>query len=200
MFSKIFPLVIIVALTGCVAQPNTVLIDEKADHSAVGVGLDMRDFERAADDAVHSMLSSAAMTKPSGGRWVMAISRMTNDTMQRIDTDLLVKKIRVELLNSGKVVMTTAVGAVVEDPLAMQTRELRGSREFNQAQVAKTGQMIAPDLSLSGKIIQQNARLGDGSVRVEYSFQLAVSDIRTGLAIWEGEKPISKLTTSGVTW
>jgi penicillin-binding protein activator len=200
MLGKLFLATLVSALAGCAAPPRTVLIDERADTSAVGVGLDMRDFDLVAGDAVQSMLASPAMTKPSGGRYVMAISRITNDTMQRIDTDLLIKKIRVDLLNSGKVVITTAVGAVVEDPLAMQTRQLRGSQEFNQAQVAKTGQMIAPDLSLSGTIIQQNARLSDGTQRVEYSFQLAVTDVRTGLAVWEGEKPIRKLTTGGATW
>ncbi len=200
MLRRLFFSAMLLALAGCAAQSNTVLINQKNDTSAVGVGLDMRDFEAAADASVQSMLASPAMTKPSGGRYVMALSRMTNDTMQRIDTDLLVKKIRVDLLNSGKVVMTTAVGATVEDPLAMQTRELRGSQEFNQAQVAKTGQMVAPDLSLSGKIIQQNTRLGDGTQRIEYSFQLSVTDIRTGLAIWEGEKPISKLTTGAAAW
>ena len=193
----------IIGLAACVqTTTQTTMIDPRADRTAIGAGLDMRDFEAAASDTVQSMLSSPALTKPSGGRYVLAISRVTNDTMQRIDTDLLVKKVRVDLLNSGKVVVTTAVGLNgAEDPLAMQTRQLRGSREFNQAQVAKTGQMIAPDLSLSGKIIQHDNLLGNGSQRIDYAFQLALTDIRSGLAVWEGETPISKLTSARtVSW
>ncbi len=187
---------ILLLLGGCAGGgTQTSMIDPRADRSAIGAELDMRDFEAAAGDAVQSMLASPSLTKPGGGRSVVVISRVSNDTMQRIDTDLLIKKIRVELLNSGRFVVTTAIGpGAAEDTMAMQTRQLRGSAEFNQGNVARTGQMVAPDLSLSGKIIQLNRRLGDGTQRVDYSFQLTVTDIRTGLAFWEGESPISKLT------
>ncbi len=192
------------ALGACAAQgpAATSLIDARADRSAIGAGLDMRDFENAAGDAVQKMLASPAMTKPDGGRYVLAISRVTNDTMQRIDTDLLVKRIRVDLLNSGKATVTTAVGLdEIEDPLVMKTRQLRRSREFNQAQVAGTGRMLAPDVSLTGKIIQLNSLLGDGSQRVDYAFQLTLTDVGQGVSIWEGDTPISKLTTNRtVAW
>lgn len=200
---SIFVVTAVLGLSACAQSTmETRLINPRADQSAIGVGLDMRDFQSAASQAVRSMLRSPALTKPSGGRYVLAISRITNDTMQRMDTDLLIKQIRVDLLNSGKVVVTTAVGLDgPEDPLVMQTRLLRGSREFNQAQIARQGQMIAPDLSLSGKIIQLDRRLGDGSQRVDYSFQLTLTDIRTGLAIWEGDTPILKLTSDrSVAW
>jgi len=85
--------------------------------------------------------------------------------------------------------------------MAMQTRELRGSAEFKQATVAGRGQMIAPDLSMTGKILQNIQRLGDGSQRIDYQFQLSMTDIHTGLALWEDVEPVSKLTSNRtVTW
>jgi len=45
--------------------------------------------------------------------------------------------------------------------------------------------MIAPDYSLSGKIIQRNATLSNGDTEVNYYFQLTLTDIKTGLAYWE---------------
>jgi PBP1b-binding outer membrane lipoprotein LpoB len=54
--------------------------------------------------------------------------------------------------------------------------------------------MVAPELSLSGKLLQHNNRVDSGQ-RVDYSFQLTLTDLHTGLAIWEDEKPISKLGT-----
>jgi uncharacterized protein (TIGR02722 family) len=202
--ARLLAMTAVLGLSGCGdgIGMQTTMIDPRADRSAIGTGLDMRDFETAATDAVQSMLSSPTLTKQSGGRYVLAISRITNDTMQRIDTDLLVKRIRVELLNSGKVVVTTAVGlSGPEDPMAMKTRQLRGSQEFRATTIARTGQMVAPDLSLSGKIIQHNSRLGDGSQRIDYSFQLALTDINNGLAMWEDEKPISKLASARtVAW
>ncbi len=193
-------LVALATLSACAAQPTT-MIDPHADNSGYGLGLDGRDFASAAQDSVQKMLASGVLNHPGGGRYVVAISRLTNDTMQRIDTDELVKKIRVEILNSGKAVVTTAIGgAGAEDDMTMRVRQLRGSQEFSHANLAHGGEMVAPDLSLSGKLIQHDT-LVDSGQRVDYSFQLALTDLHSGLAIWENETPISKLGLSRtVAW
>jgi hypothetical protein len=187
-------------LSGCTATTQN--INMYNDNGGAVMALDYRDFQQAAGESVDSMLRSGALNKQGGGRYVLAVSRIINDTMQRIDTDQLVKKIRVELLQSGKVVVTTAVGANgAEDRMSMQARELRKSDEFNQKTVAKKGQMIAPDLSLSGKIIQRNVRISKGKQQVEYYFQLTLTDINSGLAFWEGESVIGKRGSSkSVSW
>ena len=157
-------------------------------------GLDYRDFEYSAKQAVDSFLNSPLSRKPgSNAPWVMAISRIVNDTTLNIDTDQLVKKIRIALLNSGRVITTTAVAAGgPEDSMSAQVRELEESDLFNQDTVAKRGTMVAPDLSLSGKIIQRNNRVG-GKQQVDYYFQLTTTNIETGLAYWEFEEVIAKL-------
>ncbi len=190
----------LVLLAGC--GQKTQNIDMENDNGQAVMGLDYRDFQQAASDSVESMLKSGAVNKRDGGRYVLAISRIVNDTMQRIDTDQLIKKIRVDLLQSGRVVVTTAVGADgAEDKMAMQARELRNSDEFNQDTVAKKGQMIAPELSLSGKIIQRNVRVDKKTQQVEYYFQLTLTDINTGLAFWEGETVIGKRgSNKNVSW
>ena len=184
---------------------GTTVIDMDNPEAKVGMSnvmaLEYRDFEKAADKAVQEMISSGAVTNRSGGRYVLVISRITNDTMQKIDTDQLIKKIRTQLLNSGKVVVTTAIGLDgAEDPMVMKARQLRKSKEVNQANVAKKGTIVAPDLSLSGKIIQRNLELDFGGERVEYYFQLTLTDLSTGLAIWEGETPIIKEGRKAPIW
>lgn len=185
---------------GC--TPKTQKIDTYNDQGPEVMGLDYRDFNQAAVEAVQSMLRSGALNKPGGGRYVMAISTVINDTMQHIDTDQLTKKVRVELLGSGKVVVTTAVGIDgPEDPMSMKSRELRESEEFKAGSVAKKGELIAPDLSLSGKIIQRNLKIDDNLQQAEYYFQLTLTDIKTGLAIWEGESVIGKRgSNKNVAW
>ena len=189
------------SLAGCAAPQPTQLINPRTDQSGYGMGLDARDFGAAAQSLVQKLLLSGAVDHRGGGRYVVAISRITNDTMQRIDTDELIKKIRVALLNSGKAVITTAIadnGA--EDPMTMRMRELRKSNEFNQANVAGAHEMVAPDLSLSGKILQHN-NLVDNGQRIDYTFQLSLTDLHTGLAVWEDEAPIAKLGTNAtVAW
>ena len=194
----------LLALVGCATDPGTVYLDTRSPSSAPApapqpgerttLGLDYRDFEFAAEQAVASFLSSPLSRKPgSTAPWVMAISRMINDTALDIDTDQLVKKIRVDLLDSGRVMVTTAVGLEgPEDPLSARTRELRNSDLFNQETVAQDGTMVAPELSLSGKIIQRANRVGDGQ-QVDYYFQLTITNIETGLAYWEFEQVIAKL-------
>ncbi|WP_345977028.1 penicillin-binding protein activator LpoB [Sulfurimonas sp. HSL3-7] len=187
-------------MSGCAQK--TERIDMHEDKGAQVMGLDYRDFNEAAAEAVQSMLQSGALDKKTGDRYVLAISRVTNDTMQHIDTDQLVKKIRVELLRSGKVVVTTAVGANgPEDRMSKQARELREDEEFNQRTVQEKGQMIAPDMSLSGKILQRNVRMDDGKQQVEYYFMLSLTEIKTGLAWWEGETIIGKRGSGkSVSW
>lgn len=80
----------IAVLAGCAAP--TRYIDPAADDGPVAMTMDYRDFEKAATDAVEDMLASGAVNNPNGGRYIMVVSRITNDTMQRIDTDQLTKK------------------------------------------------------------------------------------------------------------
>lgn len=187
-------------LVGCGASP-TRYVDPAADNGPVSMGMDYRDFEKAATEAVEDMLASGAVSNPNGGRYIMVVSRISNDTMQRIDTDQLTKKIRVSLLRSGKVVTTTAVGLNgAEDEMNMAARELRNSEEFDQSGVQKKGTLQAPDLSLSGKILQKNHSLGDEQ-QVEYYIQLSLTDLASGLAFWEGETPIIKRgSNDSVSW
>lgn len=177
-------------LAGC-AAPNR-YIDPAADDGPVTMTMDYRDFEKAATDAVEDMLASGAVNNPNGGRYIMVVSRITNDTMQRIDTDQLTKKIRVALLRSGKVITTTAVGLNgAEDEMTQKARDLRDSEEFDQTTVQRKGTLQAPDLSLSGKILQRNHKVEEEQ-QVEYYVQLSLTDLASGLAIWEGETPIIK--------
>jgi len=193
-------LALLLVLSGC--QTTTSNIDMNNDQRGAVMGLDYRDFNTAASKMVEDLLASGALNKPGGGRYVLAISRVINDTMQKIDTDQLIKQMRVALLRSGKVVVTTAVGANgPEDRLAMDARELRNSGEFNQQTVAAKGQMIAPEYSLSGKIIQRNVRQSKSKQAAEYYFQLTLTDINTGLAFWEGAEVLGKSgSNKSVAW
>lgn len=188
-------------ISGC-STTGVERVDTKNDIAETTMGLEYRDFEQAAAEAIRSLLASGAVDHPKGERYVLVISRVVNDTMQRIDSEQLTKKIRIELLNTGKVVTTTALGANgAEDAMAYKARQLRNDDEFNQANVAQKGSLRAPDLSLSGKIIQRNLKMNRNTQQVEYSFMLTLTDINSGLAIWENETPIVKRGPSkSVSW
>jgi len=175
-------------------------IDTVNDEGKSVMALDYRDFDKAASEMVQSLLSSGALKKQDGSRYVVATGRIVNDTMQRIDTDQLMAKVEEELMNSGQVVMTSAVGSGT-DQLIHETRELRDSEEFDQNSVAKRGTLLAPELSISGKIFQRNLRYDSRNQQVEYYFQLKLSDATSGLRYWQKESLIGKRGSNrSVAW
>jgi len=173
---------------GCAT--NAHYVETGGRESVVSVNqINIQDYIQAANAAVNDLLASGALDRVPNPPAVLAISRIVNNTGQQIDTDLLVKKIRVAVLNSGKAQTTTTLGlgGTAEDPMA---KGLQQENEFMNDQ--KTTRK--PDFTLSGKIIETTARAGS-TRQSTYSFQLSLTDSKTGLAIWEGEKEITKQGT-----
>lgn len=193
ILATVLPAVILVS--GC--QSTTKYVDSGNESIAV-LGLSQRDFDQAANQALNDIIASPLLVHPEadkGGRYILSIYNIINDTSQRIDTDQLVKKIRVGLLQSGKFLTTTAVnftGSGPEDTSSTKVRELNDSALINKNTVKKNGTVISPDFSLSGKIIQRTNRVNRSEQLVEYYFQLTLTQLETGLAYWEGEYPIAK--------
>lgn len=191
-------------LTGCAQMSYT---DGSAAQvkkgNALSLGLDREDFDNAAESMIQSMLSDPAFASIAPGqRKVVAIGRVLNDTPQRIDTEKLTAKITSALRRSGKFVLTSAVAAGgALDSMSEDVRELRDNAEFNQKTIAKQGTLVAPDFSLAGKIRQDNVKLANGKVQVEYFFLLRVTDLASGLVYWEDEQTIDKVgSAKSVSW
>jgi uncharacterized protein (TIGR02722 family) len=190
-------------LAGCATE--TVNIDVVNDEGKAVMALDYRDFAQAASEMIQSMIGSGRLKKPGGGRYVMTTGRVTNDTMQRIDTDQLMAKIEEELLNSGMVVMTSAVGGKgAPDEMIYEMRDIRDSAtgdEFKQETLAGKRTLEAPELSIAGKILQRNIRYDRNRQQVEYYFQLMITDLTTGLRFWQKESIIGKRGSNrSVSW
>ena len=204
MIKRLLPFVFIVALAGC--TPPTQNIDTINDEGKAVMGLDYRDFDRAASEMVQSLVASGSLKKEGGGRYVVAKGRILNDTMQRIDTDQLMAKVEQELTRSGMVVMTAAVGAgtAPKDSLVHDVRDIRDSDkgdEFNKDTLQAKGQLIAPELSISGKIIQRNVRYENDKQQVEYYFQLQLNNLTNGLVFWQNETVMGKRgSNKSVSW
>ena len=187
-------LLMVMTLNACATQ--TVLIDNENDSTERAAALEGRDFEMASNAMIQDMLDMGTLSKPNGQPYILVISRIENDTMQRIDVDELSKAIRIALMKSGKVRVT----AFREDDMVMSSSQLRKSKEFNQANVRKAGSLAAPELSLSGKITQREF-IVSGKKRIEYRFSMSITDLKNGLTIWEGEEKIKKLADKDtVTW
>lgn len=187
-----------ILVTGCAQE--TTNIDVMHDTGKPVMALDYRDFDSAASRLVQSLLGSGALTKEGGGRYIVAKGRIVNDTMQRIDTDQLMSKIEIEILNSGQAVMTAALGSGT-DKLIHEGRELRDSEEFDQSTIAARGTLQSADFSIKGKIFQRNIRYDRNRQQIEYYFQLKLSNMVTGLTYWQDEVVVGKRGSNrSVSW
>ena len=198
--AKLYLILAVCALGAGCASDDVTNVDTMHDDGKAVMALDYRDFDQAASKIVQSMLGSGALKKEDGGRYVIATGRITNDTTLRIDTDQLMVKVETEILNSGQAVMTSAVGSGADEMLH-ESRQFRDSEEFDPGTTAARKTLIAPELTISGKIFQSNVAYGRNKQQVEYYFQLKLSDVKSGLRFWQDEVPVVKRGSNrSVSW
>jgi PBP1b-binding outer membrane lipoprotein LpoB len=160
-------------MTGCATTgSDTIVVNGSSSENLKDVGLNTQDFAYAGQEMVDSLLDppspqTCVLDKASQHPAIIAIGRIVNNTTLYIDTDQLMKKIRVNLNKGGKAVTDTTGGV-----------------------------LNTVDYTFSGKIIQpDNVREGNKTQRT-YIFQLSLTDNK-GLAVWEDEKQVSKITKRG---
>lgn len=167
-------------------------VDDRDDQMVNVEQINVQDWESSAEKMLQSLLSSGVLGGHGDQRKVLMVSHVENRTRQHIDTDMLTKKIRIGLMKSGKAITTSYVKlGGPEDGAPDRVRQLRANDEFNQNKLPTKGQMVAPDYSLSGKIIQLDAAAGK-TKQSTFTFQLSLTNVRTGLAEWEDEVSLTK--------
>lgn len=199
---KIIPITLCAILAACGGTSVVDLNNEKEVANMQNVmELEYRDWTNTAEKMTQSMISSGALNQTP--KPVIAIANIVNDTTQRFDTDVLIKKIRTTLVKSGRAQIATNFSG--EDLTTEKMRNKRSDAEYDQNTIAKTGTLVAPNMSLSGKMLQRNLKLDSGwfssvDTRTEYYLQLTLTDLKTGLSVWEDEQPIIKEGAHAPTW
>ena len=203
---KIMSVALCAVLTAC-GGTSVVDLDNAQEVSAMQnvMELEYRDWTSTAEKMTKSMLTSGAFSRLKNP--VIAMGAIKNDTMQRFDTDILTKKIRSTLVNSGRAQVATSFRSnkAAEDETTYAMRQTRDNAEYDSSTIAQKGTLVAPNMSLSGKMIQRNLKLESGwfssvDTRVEYYLQLTLTDLKTGLSVWEDEQPIVKEGSHAPTW
>lgn len=181
---------------GC-ATHDAKYVDSQGPDTVVSLSrINIQDWNNAADKLVASLLASNVLDKAPELPAVMAVSRIRNNTQQQVDTDSLTKKIRIALNQTGKVVTTTTLGpdGKVEDAMAA---DVGAMQTFMAGEKQKT---TLPYYTLSGKLLED--RVESGKTRqTTYTFQLSLTRVKDGLAVWEDETQITKQgQRSSVGW
>mgnify|MGYP000192970515 CR=1 FL=1 len=209
----IFFTLMLVLMTSCGTTARMIEIGSDEDLTTIS-SIDPRDWQKAAADSISAMLESGALKRADGRKNVVMISRIRNYTLQHLDSRLLTAKMRQAIListlfsqsarpasvflASGQAIVTSAIGNSSNIDLAVRRiRDKEYDDLFDQSTVQKRGTVIAPDLSLSGSITQQTTVQG----RTEESyfvFHLVLTDLKTGLALWENNVEIAKQGTHSI--
>lgn len=177
----------LLTLTGCESETETRTVDAKGPEAINTSAINSQDWANAADQLLNSLLSSDALNNAPRHPAILAVDRIINNTSLMVDTDLLIKKIRVGLTQTGKVAITNTMGLGERAVVASEAAEL------DEMQSGKKAKTLVPDYTLYAKLIQQtdhNSKLTQNT----YSFQMSLVQVKTGLTVWEEEKQISKQT------
>jgi len=179
--------------TGC-ESTQVRNVDSKGTQALNTSGINSQDWANAADQLVGSLLSSGALDRAPVQPSVLAVDRVLNNTQLNIDTDLLIKKIRVALTQTGKVVITNTMGLGERAVVASEAAEL------DEMATGKKQKIVAPHFTLYAKLIQQSDKI-NGVTQNTYTFQMSLINVKTGNTVWEDEREIAKQSKkSAVGW
>ena len=153
-----------IVAAGCGTAPHT--IDTTTSEGRIAtLKISPQDFNEAADFAVQSMLNSPQFTnylkqyqKDNDDMPLLMLGKVVNNTTATINMPVLTERIAEKLMNAGVVQVTTAVAGdgQLKDQSSADIRDLELDDNFNIDTVQKRGTLKAPNLSLSGAIIQQS--------------------------------------------
>ena len=173
--------------SGCETETETRTVDAKGPDAINTSAINSQDWANAADQLINSLLSGGALNNAPRTPAVLAVDRVINNTQMMVDTDLLIKKIRVALTNTGKIAITNTMGLGERAVVASEAAEL------DEMQSGKKAKVLVPDYTLYAKLIQQTDKNGKIAQNT-YSFQMSLVAVKTGLTVWEEEKQIAKQT------
>lgn len=158
-------------MTGC-ATP-THYVPQGGTVAAVG-GFSQDDIDYTVSQAVQSMLAQGRLRSEDGSRKVVVVENVVDDTLSRgAQSDALAEalglSLRENLTNSGKILV------------------------FNKSVAQYATVRVDPQLTLHGRLTQRNLRQDNGDIQVEYSLNLQLVDLATGLEFWQKRIPLRKI-------
>ncbi len=187
------------ALSLCACAPSREELAKQYQAEVTYTGeLQNQDYEIVARKLIEDALQNELeKPKAGGGRYVLAIDEIKNNTMQRISPNEIAAKLRIALQRSGKMYVTNIKEA---GKAGQRADDLAMSKYVNQDTVTKV-KAISYDVVMNGSISQKDVKLKGGNYLVEYIFNFILKDEKTQLTIWEGDIPVKKIVSADmINW
>jgi len=189
-FRRVCLLALPLLLAACAS--NVVSTNPKAGKGGINTfGLTTVDFEFAAKKSLDDFMMSPWLAKKEG-RWLVQIGSVRNETTQEVDTKRLTQRMMSHMTRNGKFAFSS-VGGSLADSTVKDYRQLENSDLYDQDSGAK-GKALKPDLSMIGEIAQTtNISADRAKQQLEYEFRLRVTDLASGVIVFDSLVPIDKL-------
>ncbi len=180
-------------LVGCGGQTQTtqrVDSEKQTDYSGRWNETDAR---KVANKMISGMLESGWLQrwkKENGGRPTVIIGPIENKTMQHIDTEIFIKDIERNLVNSGQVQFVAAA----DERQALRAERSDQQTRATQESAAAMAQEVGADFMVYGTIssnVQENMEGNKASIF--YTVNLELLNIESNVKAWLQEKEIKKI-------
>ena len=180
------PVLLVACASGKVSTTNPMASKKEIDT----FGLSTVDFDYAAKSALDEFMMSPWLAKKEG-RWLVQIGNVRNETVQEVDTKRLTQRMVSYMTKSSKFAFSS-VGGSLADKSVKEYRQLEKSDLYDQDTGGK-GKVVKPDLSMIGEISQTTNISADRSKQqLEYEFRLRVTDLSSGIILFDSLVPIDK--------
>lgn len=151
--------------------------------------MNIQDWSLLADEVVQSIVTSGVLARYGGDQPAgIMLNPLQNQTTESFDGDAILKKIRIALINTGRVQVITigGFGAEVEDEIAARAKD-------RQQLAAGLGDPLAdvPAITLTAKLLRDQVR-AQGQTQSAYILQMTLTDTSSGRGVWEGEATVMK--------
>jgi uncharacterized protein (TIGR02722 family) len=166
-------------------------VDPKGKDLVVNVDrMNIQDWSMLSDQVVQSMVSSGVLSRLPNQPAGMLLNPCVNTTTQQFDTDAIIKKIRIALMNTGRVevIMADDMFGGAEDRIA---REAQRRKDKAAGVDTDASNKNVPDVTVTAKLLEDRARAGS-TRQVAYILQMTLTNTATGRAVWEGEAQVVK--------
>lgn len=180
------PVLLVACASGKVSTTNPIASKKEINT----FGLSTVDFDYAAKSALDEFMMSPWLAKKEG-RWLVQIGNVRNETVQEVDTKRLTQRMVSYMTKTGKFAFSS-VGGSLADSNVKEYRQLEKSDMYDQETGGK-GKVVKPDLSMIGEISQTTNISADRSKQqLEYEFRLRVTDLSSGIILFDSLVPIDK--------
>jgi penicillin-binding protein activator len=192
---SLFCLAAVAVLAGCATPMHTSVYAPADEEGIASRGVDLHDYQLVVEKMVTSMLKHGLETD-DGKKPVITLGPIYNHTPYNIEVRMIGEDIRTEVLRSGLAKFSTATDFAHKGgesgALYKQLEFQNESGHVDGATAKMYGQIVGADYLLFGNIYSLERRSGR-TTEANFKFNLTLTEVATGLAVWSDSKPVRKM-------